>query len=62
MFQFSNPFICRRSREYFNLRILGENASPLNKINGFKCLNDLMAVKNLVAPPIGSRDEFDSTL
>lgn len=45
-----------------NLRMLGENASPLNSTNGFKWANVLMAVKNRAAPPIGSRDEFGSTL
>lgn len=45
-----------------NLRMLGENASPLNKTNGFKCWNVLTAVKNLAAPPIGSVAEFGSTL
>lgn len=43
-------------------RMLGENASPLNKINGFKWLKDFIAVKNLAAPPIGSCDEFGSML
>lgn len=51
-----------RSIYLLDLHILGENASPLNSINGFKSLNDLIAVKNLAAPPIGSRDEFGSTL
>lgn len=46
----------------YDLHKLGENASPLNSIKGFKSLNDLTAVKNLAAPPIGSRVEFGSML
>lgn len=44
------------------LQILGEKASPLKNTNGFKCLNDLTAVKNLAAPPIGSLVVEASTL
>lgn len=50
------------SSVFLNLHMLGENASPLNSIKGFRWAKVFIAVRNLAAPPIGSRDEFGSTL
>lgn len=42
--------------------MLGENASPLNRIKGFRCWKLLIAVQNRAAPPIGSVAVLTSTL
>lgn len=45
-----------------NSRMLGENASPLNRTSGSKCASDLIAVQKRAAPPIGSTVLFESML